>query len=63
MRHGECGKQKDSDAAKWKSATLKTLLHQQSVTYRLTFKRTSVGRLSQHAGKSNVTQKGGPVIV
>lgn len=33
---------RDSDTAKWKSATLKTLLHQQSVTYRLTFKRASV---------------------
>lgn len=56
-----CSKQRQI-RYKVEKSHFKMLLYQQSVTYRLTFNWT-VHRHSQQAEKSNVKQKGGPVIV
>lgn len=56
-----CSKQRQI-RYKVEKSHFKMLLYQQSVTYRLTFSWT-VHRHSQQAEKSNVKQKGGPVIV
>lgn len=56
-----CWKQRE---IQWKveKSHFKMLLYQQSVTYKLTFNQT-VHTHAQRAEKSNVTQRGGPVIV